>query len=267
MSALMRARVVDPVLSRLFPQGIFDVLRQLVLFGSAYYAYRFLRGFVDDGQGAAIAFEHARHLISIEQTLGFFSERNIQRWTGGWDVTTDLASLIYINAQTTVVLGSIFYLYLVHNQRYYFVRNMMMVAMGIALAGYILYPTAPPRFFFPEYGFRDTVSEFTGVAHSDVKVNALFNPYAAVPSMHCCFALIIGISMSKVAKHRVVRYLWLAYPVLLAWVVVVTGNHWIADAILGFLAAGVSYAAAKWLAKARPAVWSFTPPERLEATA
>ncbi|WP_354699990.1 hypothetical protein DSM112329_00248 [Paraconexibacter sp. AEG42_29] len=263
----MRARVVDPIYARLFPQGFIDVLRQLFLFGSAYYAYRFLRGFVDDGQGAATAFEHARQLISLEQTLGFFTERDIQEWTGGWNVTTDIASLIYMNAQTTVVLGAIFYLYLVHNARYYFVRNMMMISMGIALAGYILYPTAPPRFFFPEYGFRDTVSEFTGISHSDTKVTALFNPYAAVPSMHCCFAIIIGGSLASIAKRRVVKYLWIAYPVLMTWVVVVTGNHWIMDAVLGALTAAVSLAGARWLAKTRPAAWSFGQPERLEATA
>jgi hypothetical protein len=254
----MRPRT-DLLLSKLFPQGFLDVLRQIALFASAYYAYRFLRGLVDDGQGAAIAFQNARELISIEDALGFFSERNIQKWTGGWDVTTDLASLIYINAQTTVVLGAIFYLYLVHNARYYFVRNMMIVAMAIALAGYILYPTAPPRFFFPEYGFRDTVSEFTGVTHTDVKVNALFNPYAAVPSMHCCFAIIIGGTLATISKNRVSRILWTLYPVLMVWVVVVTGNHWILDAVLGAATAAVSFFAARWLAKTRPAAWAFTP--------
>ena len=41
----------------------------------------------------------------------------------------------------------------------------------------------------PEWGFLDAVSNFTGVGHDNVTVNALFNPYAAVPSMHGCFAL------------------------------------------------------------------------------
>lgn len=254
----MRVRA-DFVRSKLFPQGFLDVLRQIVLFGTAYYAYRLLRGVVDDGQGAAQAFQNARALISFEQTFGFFTERSIQEWTGGWSVTTDMASLIYINAQTTVVLGAVFYLYLFHNERYYFVRNMMMVAMGIALVGYIVFPTAPPRFFFPEYGFRDTVSEFTGVSHADVKVNALFNPYAAVPSMHICFAVIIGGSLSRLAKHRITRVLWLCYPLLMTWVVVVTGNHWISDALLGAFTAAISFVAARWLARQRPEAWAFGP--------
>ena len=57
---------------------------------------------------------------------------------------------------------------------------MFMVAMGIALVGYALFPTAPPR-FFPEWGFIDSVADFTGVEPRHGSVNALFNPYAAVP--------------------------------------------------------------------------------------
>ena len=56
---------------------------------------------------------------------------------------------------------------------------MFMVAMGIALAGYFLFPTAPPR-FLPELGFHDSVAAFTGVGANTS--NALVNPYAAVPS-------------------------------------------------------------------------------------
>ena len=45
------------------------------------------------------------------------------------------------------------WLYLRHNDRFYFVRNMFMVAMGLALVGYLVLPTAPPR-FLPELGLR-----------------------------------------------------------------------------------------------------------------
>ena len=62
-----------------------------------------------------------------------------------------------------MTLGALVYIYLRHNSSFYFVRNMFMVAMGIALVGYMLFPTAPPR-FFPEWGFIDTVANFTGVA-------------------------------------------------------------------------------------------------------
>jgi hypothetical protein len=156
-----------------------------------------------------------------------------------------------------VTLGALVFLYLFHNKSFYFVRNMFMVAMGIALIGYTVLPTAPPR-FFPEWGFLDSVSDFTGVSHDSVAVNALFNPYAAVPSMHVCFALFIGITLARLCKHRVTRIAWGLYPLLVTFVIVATGNHFLADAILGALTAGLSAWAASWLARARPTAWAFS---------
>ena len=42
------------------------------------------------------------------------------------------------------------------------------------------FPTAPPR-LMPEWGFQDSVAD-TGVGPTH-DANALYNPYAAVPSM------------------------------------------------------------------------------------
>jgi hypothetical protein len=138
---------------------------------------------------------------------------------------------------------------------------MFMVAMGLALVGYVVYPTAPPR-FFPEWGFQDSVANFTGI-EPDTS-NALFNPFAAVPSMHVCFALMIGVPLSRLVKHRWAKALWLTYPLLVTWVVVATGNHWWMDAFLGALTAGVSAVAAERLARLRPECWTF---QRVRATA
>jgi membrane-associated phospholipid phosphatase len=139
------------------------------------------------------------------------------------------------------------------------VRNMFMIAMAIALVGYIVFPTAPPR-FMPEWGFIDSVSDFTGVhvSHASATANALFNPYAAVPSMHVAFALMIGWPLARLAKHRIVRVAWLLYPFLMAFVIVVTANHFIVDALLGALTAGASAYGARWLARVRPNVWRFS---------
>jgi hypothetical protein len=249
--------------SRVFPHGPLDVVRQIVLFASAYYAYRLTRGAIDDPQGTVTAFQHARHLIHLEQATGLFVEPTVQTWTGGWQFAMRVASWIYINAQTTICLAALIFIYLFHNERFYFVRNMFIVAMAIALIGYVLYPTAPPR-FFPELGFHDAVSDFTGVGHNDVKVDALFNPYAAVPSMHCCNALLIGWSLAQMVQWRPAKIFWAVYPLVMLWVVVATGNHWVLDAVLGAATAGLSFYAARWLAQKRPEAWAFSP---IKATA
>ena len=80
---------------------------------------------------------------------------------------------------------------------------MFMVSMGLALIGYALYPTAPPR-FFPEYGFVDTINDFSSVNHDSGLAKAFINPYAAVPSMHCAFASMVGLSAFRLVQHRCV---------------------------------------------------------------
>ena len=112
-----------------------------------------------------------------------------------------------------------------HNPSFYFVRNMFMVSMGIALVGYAVYPTAPPR-FMPEWGFFDAVAEFTGIPHDSVTVNALFNPYAAVPSMHVGFALMIGLAAGAARELAVREGVLVHYPFLFTFVMV-TANHFL----------------------------------------
>ena len=70
---------------------------------------------------------------------------------------------MYLNSHFVITTGFLAWLYLFRNEHFYFVRNMFMVAMGLALVGYAVFPTAPPR-LIPEAGFTDTIAAFTGVA-------------------------------------------------------------------------------------------------------
>jgi hypothetical protein len=246
------------------------VLRQVALFAAAYLAYRLVRGLVEGEANAAFA--HARDVISLELTLHIFVEPSIQAWASGSRTLMDCLSWLYVNAQTTVTVGALVYLYLRHNRSFYFVRNMFVIAMFIALIGYTVYPTAPPR-FMPEWGFIDSVSGITGVhletAHGGGgATTALTNVYAAVPSMHVCFALMIGWPLARLARRRIVKVAWFLYPFLMAFVIIATANHFIFDAILGALAAGAAAYGATWLARARPNIWRFSggAPEGLQAS-
>jgi PAP2 superfamily protein len=250
-----RARLMQ---ARVLPRGWLDVLRQVSLFLAAYLAYDIVRGLVE-GDRATAAFQNARALIAIERALHLFVEPSVQAWASGSHFVLVSASWLYVNAQGSVTIAALLYLYLRHNHSFYFVRNMFLIAMAIALVGYTVFPTAPPR-FMPEWGFIDTVSDFTPVkvSHTSASMSALFNPYAAVPSMHVAFALMIGWTLARVARRSAVRVVWVVYPFLMTFVIVVTANHFIVDALLGALTAGVSAYGASWLARVRPAVWRFS---------
>ena len=250
--------------ARLLPHGILDVVRQIALFAAAYWGYRLVRG-AADGK-AADAFQNGRDLISLERGMHSFIEPSVQAWASGKEWLIDFASWMYVNSHFSITLGALVFIYLFHNQSFYFIRNMFMVAMALALVGYFLFPTAPPR-FYPEWGFTDSVSDFTGIPQDSVAVNALFNPFAAVPSMHVAFALMLGWPLARLVKHRVFKVAWFLYPFLVTFVVVATGNHFWMDAFLGAVVAAVSAYAAKYVfARVRPTVWAFSP-ARAGATA
>ena len=169
----------------------------------------------------------------------------------------DLANQIYLNSQFTVAMGFLIWLYLFRNDAYYFVRNMFMVSMALALVGYIGFPTAPPR-MYPEYGFIDTVNAHSSVNHDSAFAKLLINPFAAVPSMHCAFSLMIGATGFLVCRYRFARAFWLCWPLVVATVTIVTANHYWLDAALGWMVAGVSaLAAAYLLAQFKPDEWGF----------
>lgn len=251
----MTARAL-PLHARFLPHGPGDLARQVLIFAVAYYAYRLTRGAVDDPAVATQAFENARALISIERTLGLFVEPTLQAATGG--LLLDFASWMYINTQTTVTVGAMLWIYLFRNESFYFVRNMFLVAFALALVGYVAFPTAPPR-FMPEWGFTDTVAQFTGVPSDSVMVDALFNPYAAVPSMHVAFAVMIAAPLMRLVRHPAARAFWAVYPLLVTWVIVVTANHWLVDAFLGAMVAGMGAYAARWMGHAHK-TWAFWRP-------
>lgn len=258
-------RTLRDIERRLLPHGWADLARQLLLFAAAYYAYQIVRG-AADGK-AAVAAWNATNIIGLEQSLDLFIEPSVQAWATSTGWIADFAAWVYINLHFAVTVGGLVFIYLFRNDSFYFVRNMFLISMMLALVGYAAFPTAPPR-LMPEWGFTDTVASFTGVrAETNSTVSALVNLYAAVPSMHVCFALMIGWPLARLVKPKPLRVLWFLYPFLVMFVVVATGNHWIFDAVLGAAVAGVSaLLSQQLLARWRPQAWSFST-DRAGATA
>ena len=244
-------------IGRWLPHGYADAVKQIGLFVLAELSYEAVRGLADGARDQAMV--NGQNVISLEKGLHTFFEPNLQaifidhRWI------VDFANYMYMNSHFVVTTAFLVWLYVFRNQNFYFVRNMFMVAMALAIVGYALVPTAPPR-LFPQEGFVDTITDFAQVNHDSGLVKLFINPYAAIPSMHVAFSTMIGVTGVLVSRHRITKVLWVAYPVLVFWVVVVTANHFWIDGAAGLLVAVLSALAAREvLARARPGVWSFRP--------
>ncbi len=230
------------------------MFRQFGYFALADFAYDVVRG-VADGKHE-VAFAHGQQVIDFERSTHTFFEPSLQSWILPAHWAVDIANQIYMNSQFAITISFLACLYLFRNDYYYFVRNMFVVSMVFALLGYALYPTAPPR-LYPQFGFVDTLTDFSGVNHDSALVKVFINPYAAVPSMHCAFALMIGGTGVAIARIRFFKALWSMWPLLVMFVVVVTANHYWVDAALGAMVAAASAFIAMQLAKVRPEAWAF----------
>src|SRR4051794_29356621 len=218
------------------PRGPFDAARQWLLFAGAYYVYRLVRGLVDGHPN--VAYQHARDIVNAERSMHLFIEKDVQSWAIAHPFFIHAADWMYVNSHFLVTTTFLIWLYVARNHSYYFVRNMFMVAMVFALIGYVVFPAAPPR-FLPEWGFQDTVADYFGGASQSAGV--LYNPYAAMPSMHVAFALMIAVPAIQLMRRRTLKVIWAFYPLLVTFVVISTGNHFWLDAAVGVVVAAFSF--------------------------
>ncbi len=226
-------------------------LVEIATLAGLYGIYEVVRG--RGHASLAGARDHTDWIVDVERHLHLFGERAIQRgahWVPG---VPTLLGIAYIALHFVGTAAFLVWLYRRHPERFPLVRNTLVAATGVALALYILYPVAPPR--LAGLGFADTVSDSAKVNLSSDLLGSLYNPFAAVPSLHFGYALLVGVTIAALARGRVARAIGWSYPAVMMLVIVGTGNHFFFDAAAGALAIAVGFLAASWVSapEAKPA--------------
>jgi hypothetical protein len=199
-----------------------------------YGAYELSRAFV--AGNAAEAHRHALQVAAIERWPHLLLEADVQHAARLIPGLEGLLDVSYLTLHLTVTIAVLLWLHRRHPAAFPLVRTALVVASGVAVVGFIAFPTAPPR--LAGIGVLDTVSK----ANVDLNrglVSSLYNPYAAVPSMHVGYALIVAASVFWCSRHAFARTLAPLYPPFVLLVVVATGNHFFLDAAAGALVAGL----------------------------
>lgn len=242
---------------RALPRGPKDAVLQLGLFVVADLLYEAIRG-ISDGS-AQLAFSNGRAIAGLEQKLSLFFEPSLQHLVLKQQWLVEAANWAYMNTHFVVTTAFLIWLYFARNDNFYFVRNMFMVAMGLALVGYLAIPTAPPR-MLASLGFTDTIVQFSHISSDSTTMRTLINPYAAVPSMHMAFAIMISVPAYALVKSHFFKAGWALYPLLVLFVIMVTANHFWFDALVGALVAAVAAVAAeRVLSRLKPYQWGWQP--------
>jgi hypothetical protein len=220
---------------------------ELALILGLYAVYEGTRGLVAGDQ--RVALRHAQDVISLERSLHIFVEGPVQHAAVAVPGLIGTLGFAYLTLHLSVTGGLLLWLHRRRPTAYPLVRTTLLLASALAVVGYVVFPTAPPR--LSDIGILDAVSS----KHVDLNtgiVSSLYNPYAAVPSMHVGYALIVGASIARHAPHLITRLAGLAYPPLVLLVIVATGNHFFVDAAAGAAVAVVALLAARLLVRPWP---------------
>ena len=211
-----------------------------------YALYETSRGLVAGHR--SMASRHAHDIVALERPLHLFVERDVQHAVQAVPGLMGTLGFLYLTLHLSVTGGYLLWLHRRRPAAFPFVRTTLLVASGLALVGYFAFPTAPPR--LAGVGVVDTVSS----AHVDLNhglISSLYNPFAAVPSMHVGYALIIGASLLRDGARRSLRIFGALYPALVVLVIVATGNHFLLDAVAGAIVACIAAALAFRLTRSR----------------
>jgi len=203
------------------------VLGQAVLVTAAVLVYFSVRGLTVHDPGVAVA--HGRDILAAERLLGLDQEAGLQSALLRWDVLTTLANWIYIYGHWPVIVPTLVWLAAQHHEEYLRLRDAMLASGAVGLVIFASYPVAPPRLLA---GFIDTVTERSH-SYRVLQPTAFVNQYAAMPSLHAGWDLLVGLAIAAAAGHAWLRWVGRVLPVLMVVAVVVTANHYVLDVLAG----------------------------------
>jgi hypothetical protein len=245
-------------------------LLEAAIVAAAFLLYFGVRGAVIDRP--EIAYRNALDIIDAQRALGFFVEDDLNNWVKDRLFWAQTMNFIYFYLHFPLIIAFGMWLYFFRREKYTLTRDAFLASGAIALVVYWLYPVAPPRELpelaarfdpdAPSYvrGFIDTLQVHLGYAYDTQSTRAFVNPYAAMPSLHFGWDLLLGLAIiwafwpSRWSPSR--RWLWaavpigIALPLLQVFSITLTANHFLLDAVAGGIVAmmgiGVAVAFQRW---------------------
>ncbi|MEU0805572.1 phosphatase PAP2 family protein [Streptomyces sp. NPDC005970] len=207
-----------------------NLLLELMFIRVGYFGYSYIRALAPDSR--ALAESHGHQILAAEKWLGI----DIEHWFNSVVADTpwlrDGMNWYYSTFHFLVPLSLLAWLYLRRPVTYRWARTPLAFATLLALIGFWLYPTAPPRLM--GLGFVDTAHGPQDLDNPDFgALTKLSNQYAAMPSLHVGWSLWCGVVIAIVAPYVWLKVLGLMYPLMTTAVIVGTANHWLLDAVGG----------------------------------
>ncbi len=225
--------------ARLFVNRRHRVLVEAAMLVLVYEIYNLSRGLVSAGRAVAVA--HAHELVTLERWLRVDFERSVQRAVERVPGLVDVFDFEYATLHLIAAVAVLIWLYRKNTIDYVRYRFALVLSCLGAVAVFTAWPAAPPR--MAGIAIADSLAR-SGVNPDSRTLTIFYNPYAAFPSLHEAFAVVVGFYLVHATRTRIMRLVGVVYPLWIAIEVMATGNHFIVDVVAGgFLALAALWAA------------------------
>jgi hypothetical protein len=215
---------------------------ELAVFAAAYLTYFGVRAITQGDVGRAV--RNALDLVHVERKLDLDWEGAVQGLVLGERTLIDVVNGMYIWGHWPLLIVGGVLLYHLARREYRRLRNVVLISGGLGLLVFALFPVAPPR--LAGVGLQDTITLHAETYRSALPP-ALVNEYAAMPSFHAGWNLMLGIELFRASRNPLLRGFAIVMPATMAFAVVATANHFVLDVFGGAGAVIASLALVTWL--------------------
>ena len=226
-------------------------LHEIVAVVSAFLIYFLIRGLVVGRAGEAMV--RGFNVIDLEQRLHIYWELEMQSWILDHYWMIKVANGIYFWGHMPLIILTAGWLYTRHRPAYRLARNAFLASGAIGVVIYWAFPVAPPR-LIPFGGFIDTMAAFDRVGYNAQETQAFVNEFAAIPSLHFGWSLLLGVIVAYEGKRPLFWLLGAVWPIAMFFSVIMTGNHFILDAVAGGIVSFAGLGVAWLISRYQPGV-------------
>ncbi|MGW0861699.1 phosphatase PAP2 family protein [Streptomyces sp. NPDC002611] len=214
------------------------LVRELLLVAGLFLVYKLGRQLATGHTGEA--FHNAHRVWDFERAVHLPGEGAVQSLLLHGDALVRVANTYYATVHFPATVAFLVWLYLRRPAHYVWARRVLAAVTAAALALHLLFPLAPPR-MLAATGLVDTARVYGPSVYGDPATDSLSNQFAAMPSLHFGWALMVAIGLIVATRSRW-RLLWLLHPLLTLLVIVGTANHYWLDAIVATALLGLALA-------------------------
>ncbi|HEU4841661.1 MAG TPA: phosphatase PAP2 family protein [Ilumatobacteraceae bacterium] len=205
---------------------------EVVVMGAVFVAYRQVRHLTSGDTDAAFA--NADHVVAIEQRLGVFTERSVQRLALHSEQVVGFLNHYYVGVHFPATIAVLLWACWRHPAAYRRVRAAFLGVTLAALAIHVAIPLAPPR-MLDGRGFVDTLAVYGPRIYPADTTQSVANQFAAMPSLHFGWAVLVAAAVITILRTSW-RWLAVLHPAVTLLAIVATANHyWLDAAVAGVL--------------------------------